>query len=1148
MPPIKNVMSKVKQVWKATGKLFANVSYQWKPTGRKFTLGEQCPLTRFTKSKVVPLKQPEHVSSSEIMITERFSNTTQTPLTRYKRRNKQEKAISTGIPTTAASQTIDVTVKYTTVSANQQDPNRNWGSELPNSPSSSVFKCSEDLGKLKSKADTGIFVGYAPNRKGYRIYTRKDLNGVVERQNRTLVEVARTMSIFSKTLMFLWAKAVATAWDVSSAESHQVIQPHDHLRKWTKDHPIDNVIGNPSRPVSTRKQLATDALWCFYHYVLSKVEPKNFKTTWIYKVKLDEYGDVLKNKARIFIANAANKNMIIYQMDVKIAFLNDELKEEVYVSQPERFVDPDHPTHVSHLKKTRYGLKQALWRSITHYQDKMAGENVPAPTRTDEQLNTNFFSAFTASADVSTICIQQFWNILTMDTKSGVYSFQLDELGFTLDADLLRSALGITPKDFAQPFVAPLASDLVIDFVNNLGYPEEHQFVSNIHNIHKRPQSPLRITEDDYSLGNLKFVPNGELDQVFGMPIPKDLITNVIRNSEYYQRYLKMAARKPRQATTVTDEEGGKKKKALPAGKSKQPARAKQPALTKQTKPVKEKTSNPSPSKKIRKAPVSGVAIREPTSVIPRMLPDVEGKGKGIATDEQATQWTPVTQDAYTGPSTQLQDDTSANVVHDTPSPSDAETGADTKKSNSEGDTEILNVGEKQGEDMSNMVALEERTFKLDEGQAGSDPGKTLKSRPPPERVHIEEDQVGSNPGQSYVVQDGPNPEPMHEDFIAIVYPQVHESLKLTTEEHIHIENPPSSSRTLSSMKNLDDAFTFGDQLLNDKPTEEEPGKANVETKVESMHTTLYEALEAPMDHENMEEFNEEMAKSLQKSSVWKTSDTREAPSSSSKQKFASPSKQLVDDVLIPNDVYLSDSENTEEETPKTPEPDWVIPPNELPDTENNWADAIAKTYKDPEENKLLWKTRDMGSFIKWYYKQIGKKKLVKADFEDKIDLMNPKGNRVVHDISKPLPLGGPPGDKERNNALSISKLKAAYYPDFRLEELVPSLWIESERDYNISVAYGISQWWFKHKESYITRHSAPSNRSAVRSHMRILSVVSLKTFSRYSYTFLKEIVLRRADYKEYKISEADFKNLHLSDFEDLYLLNLQGKLNHLYG
>ncbi|GJW41155.1 hypothetical protein Tco_0067000, partial [Tanacetum coccineum] len=137
---------------------------------------------------------------------------------------------------------------------------------------------------------------------------------------------------------------------------------------------------------------------------------------------------------------------------------------------------------------------------------------------------------------------------------------------------------------------------------------------------------------------------------------------------------------------------------------------------------------------------------------------------------------------------------------------------------------------------------------------------------------------------------------------------------------------------------------------------------------------------------------------------------------------------------------------------------------------------------------------------------------------------------------------------KERRSALSISKLKAANYPDFGLEELVPSLSIKSEREYDVTAAFGISHWWFKHKEFYITRHSAPSNRCAVRSHMKILSVVSLKTYSRYGYTYLKEIVLRRADYNEYKILESNFKNLHPNDFEDMYMLHLQGKLNHLSG
>ncbi|GJY39481.1 retrovirus-related pol polyprotein from transposon TNT 1-94 [Tanacetum coccineum] len=108
---------------------------------------------------------------------------------------------------------------------------------------------------------------------------------------------------------------------------------------------------------------------------------------WIYKVKLDELGGILKNKARlvargyhqqegidfqesftpvarlnairIFLAYVAHMNMIVYQMDVKTTFLNGILREEVYVSQSDGFVDQDNPNHVYKLKKALYGLKQA---------------------------------------------------------------------------------------------------------------------------------------------------------------------------------------------------------------------------------------------------------------------------------------------------------------------------------------------------------------------------------------------------------------------------------------------------------------------------------------------------------------------------------------------------------------------------------------------------------------------------------------------------------------------------------------------------------------------------------------------------------------------------------------------------------------------
>ncbi|GJR68179.1 retrotransposon protein, putative, unclassified [Tanacetum coccineum] len=154
----------------------------------------------------------------------------------------------------------------------------------------------------------------------------------------------------------------------SSTDSIHTIMHPDHQiseqnSKWTKDHPLENIIDKLDRLVSTRLQLHEQALF----------------------LKLDELGGILKNKARlvahgyrqeegidfeesfalvarleainIFLAFAAHINMVVYQMDVKTAFLNGNLREEVYVSQSNGFVDLDNPNHV-------YKLKKALYRSI----------------------------------------------------------------------------------------------------------------------------------------------------------------------------------------------------------------------------------------------------------------------------------------------------------------------------------------------------------------------------------------------------------------------------------------------------------------------------------------------------------------------------------------------------------------------------------------------------------------------------------------------------------------------------------------------------------------------------------------------------------------------------------------------------------------
>ncbi|GKC26965.1 retrovirus-related pol polyprotein from transposon TNT 1-94 [Tanacetum coccineum] len=157
----------------------------------------------------------------------------------------------------------------------------------------------------------------------------------------------------------------SSSGDVSSAESNQVTQPYNHLGKWSKDHPMDNVIVEPKN----FKTAMTESCWFEAMqeeiYEFDQLQNKAQLVAKRYRqekgIDLEEsFSPVAQIEAiRIFIANAASKNMTIYQMDVKTAFLNGDLYEEVYVSQPDGFFNLDHPTHVYHLKKALYGLKQA---------------------------------------------------------------------------------------------------------------------------------------------------------------------------------------------------------------------------------------------------------------------------------------------------------------------------------------------------------------------------------------------------------------------------------------------------------------------------------------------------------------------------------------------------------------------------------------------------------------------------------------------------------------------------------------------------------------------------------------------------------------------------------------------------------------------
>ncbi|GKC63650.1 hypothetical protein Tco_1096248, partial [Tanacetum coccineum] len=244
------------------------------------------------------------------------------------------------------------------------------------------------------------------------------------------------------------------------------------------------------------------------------------------------------------------------------------------------------------------------------------------------------------------------------------------------------------------------------------------------------------------------------------------------------------------------------------------------------------------------------------------------------------------------------------------------------------------------------------------------------------------------------------------------------------------------------------------------------------------------------------------------------------------------------------------------EDRPATPEPAWSIPSSDLPIPVNNWASTLASTYAPPPENSLLMQNGDISIFMDWFCKKQRITELKQQDLEGPAYEIS----IIRYNVSKSLPLGGPPSQvtiqsdfffnkdleylrysrKNGRPALSISKMKEAYYPDVGLEQMVPDqMWIEEECMYDIAAMYGISHWWFQRQRFYIDRHTSEGDRRAVRTHTRILSVVRIEVFSLYGYDYINKIVLRRADLKEYTIAERDFKYLYPSDIEDLYLLNL---------
>nr|GEW42748.1 ATPase, F1 complex alpha/beta subunit, N-terminal domain-containing protein [Tanacetum cinerariifolium] len=683
------------------------------------------------------------------------------------------------------------------------------------------------------------------------------------------------------------------------------------------------------------------------------------------------------------------------------------------------------------------------------------------------------------------------------------------------------SALQITPINNNNPFSSPPTPDALINFVHNLGYPKVVRtfsvVVTNDMFQSKKKANPIVIPNIRFTkliIHHLQSKHKFHPRPVFGIPIPNELITADIQGEQYYKEYMEKVVKHQRY---LVGKEGNDPDSPAP-----KPAKA-------------TKKSKPSAPKVDLRPPVIKLASSQQPKPKPAPAKSRENKRKLVI---ETFDKPPPAKRSKPGLVTKRRKPTSYLKSVD--------------KSVGEGIPEKEPRFDYEEADIQRVV--EESLKSLHDAPRGPLPPMVI--REPDSRKF--QPLIEVSPAEQYIFQrrTPTSTEPSgHAEspsiYLALgltdndlesdeeVPLMVKENLKLIVKEHVILEEPASSTGTLYSLQHHANDFSFGDLFFNDKPSDVENEKITAETEAESMVSRLksnsrqqasggevrqsqvclytLENLDIPQQKKKRHDspktppgspphqlpppppaagpsgtsrypgasgssqvpplpplpssINQESrshgftAPSSSKTTAsaeytaWTTTNIRLEPSVSSIPKDL----HMDDDMALDEHVHSSDDED--------------IKSAHIPK-----ASALASTYTPPPENSLLTQTGDMAMFM---YQIEECHKLLTDSMDESI---------IKHNVSKPLPLGGPPGQvtiqsdfffnkdleylrydsKGGRPALSILKMKVAYYPDVLLEQMVPDhMWVKEECKYDIAAI-------------------------AVRTHMRILSVVRIEVFSTY--------------------------------------------------
>ncbi|GJY00245.1 hypothetical protein Tco_0357263 [Tanacetum coccineum] len=724
-----------------------------------------------------------------------------------------------------------------------------------------------------------------------------------------------------------------------------------------------------------------------------------------------------------------------------------------------------------------------------------------------------FFNAFIRIIDAPEIYMQQFWHIVRYDLTAKAYLFTIDDQIFEVNADLLREALQITPKDSDHPF-GRLQLMIDQDFTCFKFYEEWSQVkmltllnlserISSSKLISGKPRlhSYHRVKKTDQVLRNLKFINKGEKDPIFRMPIPLVMLNDNIKTYVDYSKYLaKSKGGKPKgHGKGIEDEVDSEETKE----------EDEIPLVRRQTRVVIGSGVNPEvPDRLSHKSPNEGsgmtlVVLDEPRDGSSSSSLESEEEIEDISSDDESL-GVDDTEKAYAN---KVNDDKVHEEQHMDGQSETDQPEKKSKKPKTKVDTDVL---------YTRLTRFKKKVEAVSKFNILEDIDKSV-------QAHLK---------KNVLPKDAPD-------------------LGKIKQEKASKQSMPKYSATPFDQASLDE-YDQKDMLL----------KLMLKSKSYDKHPThraLHDALVPSLlfDEDDMDKQPEDQSTSKKRR---RDNNDKDKDQVGSSKKGKSPSKSTKTDKStnaeeIIHDVEMDAGESVKEdvvdaedpsqadanvpksdkstwfkmiaiERPESPDPEWhnesIV--DDVP--EQTWFNEMVNAKKDPPTfDDVMGLVIDFTNFTKNCLK---KDRITKVDLEGPPFKLHKGKYRNYIKLNKPLPLHGASGrltilvdfffnkdldylttgKVELKYATTLTKLKAARYDLEGIEEMIPKIWSSS----------------------------------------KILSIIRMSDDKQFGYGYLKEIIVRCANQKEYTFKEAAFPRLHLNDIEDMYLLYTQNKLHHLKG